>query len=125
MRFTGGVLVIAGIALLLVAFFGIDTAPRGTHNVGLLQGQMLVFQLGCVAFLAGVILSGFGGLSVQLGRRQERVPEPLAKGETHATPLAADQTNTGEIIQALWFGGAIVVLATVGAIAMMIFAEPR
>ncbi|HEX8580652.1 MAG TPA: hypothetical protein VF655_13795 [Allosphingosinicella sp.] len=44
-----------GLLLLLIAF-GTDTAPEGTHNIGLMQSQMMVFTLGCLLTLAGVII---------------------------------------------------------------------
>lgn len=46
----------AGILLLLIAF-GYDTAPEDTHNIGLLQEQMMLLSVACVLGLAGVIAS--------------------------------------------------------------------
>lgn len=126
MKVTGVLLVMAGIALLLVAFYGIDTAPERTYNIGLLQGQMMVFQLGGVAFLAGVILNGFGHLARQLDGRHEHAPEQLAARDSQAMPLAATQANDAkersQTAQALWFGGAIIALAIVGTAIMVIYA---
>lgn len=39
-----------GFLLLLVAL-GYDTAPEGTHNIGLMQMQMMYFGLACILLL--------------------------------------------------------------------------
>lgn len=42
-------------ALILFASFANDTAPDGTHNIGLLQFQLMLFQLGGLVALCGVL----------------------------------------------------------------------
>jgi hypothetical protein len=59
MKMSGMIVAIAGLLALLVSF-GIDTAPEGTHNIGLLQKQMMVFQLGAVLALIGAVLFATG-----------------------------------------------------------------
>lgn len=46
--------------LLLITAFGYDTAPEGTHNIGLLQEQMMRFSLACVLILSGVMAAVVG-----------------------------------------------------------------
>lgn len=45
-----------GTLLTLVAFSQ-DTAPEGTHNLGLLQVQMMLLHAGLIVALGGVIVS--------------------------------------------------------------------
>jgi hypothetical protein len=47
-------------ALIMLISFGMDTAPEGTYNIGLLQQQMMVFALACVLSIAGTILGALG-----------------------------------------------------------------
>ncbi|OYU00693.1 MAG: hypothetical protein CFE36_14550 [Sphingomonadaceae bacterium PASS1] len=42
--------------LILILSFGMDTAPEGTHNIGLMQYQLMVFHTGSLLALSGVIL---------------------------------------------------------------------
>lgn len=43
-------------ALLILISFGYDTAPDGTHNIGLLQQQMMLLTLACLMCLSGAII---------------------------------------------------------------------
>lgn len=53
--------VVTAIGIMIVFFsFGMDTAPEGTHNLGLLQSQMMTLHLGGIAALTGAILSSVG-----------------------------------------------------------------
>lgn len=50
-------------ALGLVTLLGscvTNTAPEGTHNIGLLQEQMMTFSLGGLLVLIGAIVSSVG-----------------------------------------------------------------
>jgi drug/metabolite transporter (DMT)-like permease len=47
-------------ALILFASFGFDTAPDGTHNIGLLQQQLMLFQLGGLLMLLGAAFMAAG-----------------------------------------------------------------
>lgn len=46
--------------LMLLGSFGMNTAPEGTHNIGLLQQQLMIFQLGSVLAIVGAILAAVG-----------------------------------------------------------------
>ena len=48
--------------------FGFNTAPEGTHNIGLLQQQIMIFALGCVLGLAGATI---GSIAVGLSRMED------------------------------------------------------
>lgn len=55
-------------SLIALASFGYDTAPEGTHNIGLMQQQMMLFGSGGLIALAGVIVSS---LSMCLHRLEQ------------------------------------------------------
>lgn len=57
---TGGLVAIALGTLLLFVAFAYDTAPEGTHNIGLLQAQMMLFSLGCLLVLCGSVAASVG-----------------------------------------------------------------
>lgn len=46
--------------LILVISFGTDTAPEGTHNIGLMQGQMMTFSFGALLLLIGAVVGAVG-----------------------------------------------------------------
>lgn len=48
------ILALGVLAIVMSVFF--DTAPDGTHNIGLLQTQMMIFQFGVLCVLSGTIL---------------------------------------------------------------------
>lgn len=48
------ILSLGALAIVMSVFF--DTAPDGTHNIGLLQTQMMIFQFGVLSVLSGTIL---------------------------------------------------------------------
>jgi hypothetical protein len=52
-------------SVVIMLSFGYDTAPEGTHNIGLLQDQMMFFQFGTLLCLLGMLLFALGEL---LGR---------------------------------------------------------
>jgi hypothetical protein len=54
MKLIGYILLGIGAMISLISF-GTDTAPEGTHNIGLMQSQMMLFHTGGVL----VILGGF------------------------------------------------------------------
>lgn len=62
--------------LIMLSSFGMDTAPEGTHNVGLLQEQMMMFSLGSVLILAGTIVAA---IAHALTRLNGRDPEGLSE----------------------------------------------
>lgn len=49
--------IMLGLGVLVSAFAYIfyDTAPEGTHNIGLLQNQLMLFHFGLALSLAGAI----------------------------------------------------------------------
>ncbi len=47
-------------ALLALTSFGFDTAPEGTHNIGLMQTQMMTFECGALLAVIGTLLTVFG-----------------------------------------------------------------
>jgi hypothetical protein len=55
----GSIAAVVGL-LMLLGSFGMDTAPDGTHNIGLLQQQLMVFQLGGVLAILGAVLAAVG-----------------------------------------------------------------
>lgn len=59
MNIIGKIAVAIGIVILIISF-GMDTAPEGTHNIGLLQQQLMIFQLGGILTLTGAMLSLIG-----------------------------------------------------------------
>jgi len=46
--------------LILVISFGTDTAPEGTHNIGLMQEQMMLFSFGALLLLIGAVVGAVG-----------------------------------------------------------------
>ena len=56
---------LSGLGTLFALFaFAYDTAPDGTHNIGLIQNQTMFLTLGAVLFLAGAIIGSIAhGLS--------------------------------------------------------------
>lgn len=67
MTMIGKILGGIGFFVILISF-GVDTAPEGTHNIGLLQQQMMYFAFGAALSLAGVIM---GTLGHALNRMEE------------------------------------------------------
>ena len=59
MKKIGQIVTAVGGVILLIAFL-YDTAPDYTHNIGLLQKQMMIFGLGGLALLAGILLFAVG-----------------------------------------------------------------
>ncbi len=67
-------LVVAGVGLLALArAVGFDTAPEGTHNIGLMQVQMLWAQFASTMFVVGAVL--FAGNHVVEAREAKALPE--------------------------------------------------
>ncbi|WP_394652430.1 hypothetical protein [uncultured Sphingomonas sp.] len=64
MKLTGYILLGLG-SLIVLAAYGTDTAPEGTHNIGLMQGQMMLFQAGAVLVIVGALCAI---ASITLGR---------------------------------------------------------
>lgn len=52
-------------ALITFVSFSTDTAPEGTHNLGLMQGQMMLFQSGALLITVGAL---FAATSIVLAR---------------------------------------------------------
>lgn len=52
-------LLAAGVLVVIVAFFQ-DTAPEGTHNLGLLQTQMMLLHTGLALALGGAVVAAIG-----------------------------------------------------------------
>lgn len=48
------IMVVGAASILYASVY--DTAPEGTHNIGLMQTQMLFFAFGSLLFLVGAIL---------------------------------------------------------------------
>ena len=46
--------------LILLLSFATDTAPEGTHNLGLMQGQMMTLSLGSLLLLVGAVIGAVG-----------------------------------------------------------------
>jgi hypothetical protein len=65
MRNVGVATTALGLVILFFSF-SLETAPEGTYNIGLLQEQMMIFQLGSVAVLAGVLLFLCGAMMLRL-----------------------------------------------------------
>lgn len=55
-----GLILAAVGGLILVISFGTDTAPEGTHNIGLMQGQMMTFSFGALLLLIGAVVGAVG-----------------------------------------------------------------
>ena len=54
-------LVLAAVGGLILLFsFASDTAPEGTYNIGLLQGQMMQFSFGSLLLLIGALVGAVG-----------------------------------------------------------------
>lgn len=54
--------------VIAVLAFGQDTAPEGTHNLGLLQSQMMLLQAGLALGLGGGVAAAIGGVVGRLER---------------------------------------------------------
>lgn len=128
MRVIGAGFVLVGVALLLASFFGVDTAPRGTHNIGLLQEQMMIFQLGAVTFLAGVVFIGLGHLSVRISERSFRLPASLAEKEHNLASSVVTPTDGSAIVMSneesksadvVWVLAATIIIAAVVAVVII------
>lgn len=59
MQKVGAIAAIIG-ALILIGSFGMDTAPEGTHNIGLMQTQLMTFQFGGIICLIGSMAAIIG-----------------------------------------------------------------
>ena len=59
MKKLGLILSAVGGVFLLVSFV-YDTAPDGTHNIGLMQGQMMTFSFGALLLLIGAVVGAVG-----------------------------------------------------------------
>ena len=58
-----------GLGIIVALFaFGQDTAPEGTHNLGLLQSQMMLLHAGLAIALGGGIAASIGGA---IGRMEQ------------------------------------------------------
>ena len=57
---------VGGISLLVATFF--DTAPNGTHNIGLMQEQMLWSQFAALCLLGAAVLLVGSYLGAKLDR---------------------------------------------------------
>jgi hypothetical protein len=68
-----GLGLIGGLALVFATFF--DTAPEGTHNIGLMQVQMLWALFAALCLLISAILIVGNHLGEKLDRRVE-LPQP-------------------------------------------------
>lgn len=64
MKLIGYILLGIG-ALVTFVSFTTDTAPEGTHNIGLMQGQMMLFQSGALLITVGAL---FAVTSIVLAR---------------------------------------------------------
>jgi hypothetical protein len=49
-------------SLMTVVAFWQDTAPEGTHNLGLLQTQMMLLYIGLIIGLGGSIVASIGAV---------------------------------------------------------------
>lgn len=65
MKLLGFVMLAVGMMLVL-ASFGSDTAPEGTHNIGLMQQQLMLFQLGGLVAAVGSLFAAVGIILARL-----------------------------------------------------------
>lgn len=77
-------------ALIVFASFGMDTAPEGTHNIGLMQSQLMTLQLGGLAVLVGVLLAVVGTV---LSRMEDAGVLPIASIKVGDLPSDAGSTE--------------------------------
>ncbi len=56
-----------GVIAVVIAF-SFDTAPSGTHNLGLLQQQMMILQCGIGLIIVSAVLSLKGGVGSSVSR---------------------------------------------------------
>ena len=68
------ILALGALAIIISVFF--DTAPEGTHNIGLLQTQMMIFQFGALCVLSGTVLYSIARIASAI----KASSEPNVKG---------------------------------------------
>jgi len=56
---TGITLIVLGSVVAAIGFF-FDTAPGGTHNIGIINDRLVITLLGCTGFISGATLFGIG-----------------------------------------------------------------
>ena len=84
---------LAGVSGLFALYaFAYDTAPEGTHNVGLIQNQTMFLTLGAVLFLAGAVI---GSVAYALSRMEDAGLLPAA-GTKPASAAARRQDGAEE-----------------------------
>jgi hypothetical protein len=134
MRTLGGLLIPLGLLVILAAF-NMDTTTYSsgtyiggsyvgggsTHNLGLLQKQMMVLHTGLAAFIAGAVLLGAGAVpsGVSDGRLATRRADDLRAGETDED---YEDRIEGEL-KARRLAGFILIGAVLGIVLLMFAAN--
>jgi hypothetical protein len=111
MKLVGFPLTIAGVFIVVGSFF-VKTSVAGSSspylpseggilNIGLLQNQMMIFQIGLTATLAGILLLAAGSLSETIERLQAtpRPPTPPRAASPQLTSCEwCDQTFEAPVL---------------------------
>jgi hypothetical protein len=92
-----------------------DTAPSGTHNLGLLQDRELATQAGLTLFLAGVVLLTGGVLAELLNRVATKTGQPSLE-PIHRSVHQVDDRGVGK-----WVATASLVLGGILLAAVLLF----
>lgn len=82
MKLVGNIVAGLGAVVLFWAMFVYDTAPDGTHNIGLLQQQLMWFQTGGIGIIAGVLISLIGRVFERL-EQAGLIPDEIVDIKSH------------------------------------------
>jgi hypothetical protein len=143
MKAAGGSLLVLGIILLLVAL-GMETSvstyvpstsiyspsiPESVNNIGLLQKQMMTFQAGLAAILAGATFLAAGFVVEAINPPPKEAPQPLPTFEAPPRNAELQVERTPEELAAeerqmwIWVGATVAV--AVGFMLLMAFFSAR
>lgn len=89
--------IVIGLIIIFTAF-KFDTAPEGTHNLGLLQQQMMVLQCGIGLVVVGAILSLRNGIGLPVPNQTgQAVTDPDPEYTTEAEEKMMARTRNAWI----------------------------
>jgi hypothetical protein len=99
---------VLGIIGLAVAFLT-DTAPSGTHNLGLLQQQMMGLHFGLSMLLIGAVLAGASAIVDQLSRGAGETAPAVQRHDDSFSTLSEEAHRK----RILWTVGVFTIVALV------------